>query len=439
MSQPTRNGDGVPKVGVVGTGYVGLTTAVCLAERADVVAVDTDVAKLEQLNAGIAGISEPNLEDELRGCLARGSLRLTPSYGELADRDLVFVCVPTPRGADGGADLSAVDDALGHLGQVLRAGAVVCLKSTVPVGTTRTADDRLRRSGIRVVSTPEFLREGHAVHDFKRPDRVVIGTCDAAAARAVRRVLGENCPTLVMGPESSELSKYASNAFLALKLSYVNRLAQLCSRVGADIGEVTRCMAADDRIGAEFLQPGPGWGGSCLPKDTAALVYTAQRVGLALPEVEASISTNSAQIPRLLDAIRRAVRRPLRSSRIAVLGLTFKAGTSDVRDSPTIALCAQLTRAGAYVSGYDPELQMIDKDAFTAHRVVLVDDPYLAVKAADVIAILVEWPEFRRLDWQLMAQYAPGAIVLDSRNLLRPATIRRFGFGYLPNGAASGF
>jgi UDPglucose 6-dehydrogenase len=198
-------------------------------------------------------------------------------------------------------------------------------------------------------------------------------------------------------------------------------------------------MAADGRIGAAFLQPGPGWGGSCLPKDTAALVHTAREAGLALAEVEASISTNTAQVPRLLEALTRTIGRPLSSSRIALLGLTFKAGTNDVRDSPALALGAELTAAGAHVSGYDPELRMINKDAFTARRVMLVDDPYLAVQAVDAIAILVEWPQFRLLNWKLMAEHAPNAAVLDSRNILHAETIRSLGFRYLATGASPGF
>jgi UDPglucose 6-dehydrogenase len=429
------------RVGVVGAGYVGLTTAVCLAERGlDTVSVDVDRGKLDRLKAGIAVIDEPELQDVLRSGLARGTLRFTADYAELADRDVVFVCVPTPSGPDGAADLAAVDAAVDQLGAVLRSNAVVALKSTVPVGTTRRMSERLRDKGIRVVSAPEFLRESHAIHDFRHPDRLVIGAVGEDEAEVVRRAYGsDTAPTLRMSPESAELAKYASNAFLAVKLSYTNSLAELCTRVGADITDVTRCMAADDRIGGSFLQPGPGWGGSCLPKDTAALVHTAEEHGVTLAEVQACRATNAAQAARVVSTLRQVLNRPLSSIRVTALGLTFKSDTSDTRDSPALAVCAQLAAAGAQVCGYDPELGAIDAGVLHAARVTAVDDPYRAAKAADVIVILTEWQQFADLDWPAIAEQAPDAVVLDTRNLLDPATIGRAELTYLGNGRPSGF
>lgn len=433
---------GQPRVGVVGAGYVGLTTAVCTAAHGlDTVAVDIDRDRVRKLAAGIPVIDEPQLPKLLRDGLARGLLTFSADFDALADRDVVFVCVPTPSTDDGHADLSAVERAVDRLGGVLSADAVVALKSTVPVGTTAAMSEWLRPRGIRVVSAPEFLREGRAVHDFRHPDRLVIGTHDEPAARLVQRSYGLAAETRVlrMSPESAELAKYASNAFLAVKLSYTNSLAALCARVGADIADVTGCMGADRRIGSEFLRPGPGWGGSCLPKDTAALLHTARRRGVSFAEVEAARQTNTAQARRIASALQQAMRRPLSGCRITALGLTFKADTSDTRDSPALAACLELAGAGAQVMGYDPQLPRIDPAVVHGSRVTAVDDPYRAAKAAEAIVVLTEWPQFRDLDWQLIARDAPLAVVLDTRNLLDPAAVAAAGLTYIGNGVPQGF
>lgn len=430
-----------PRVGVVGAGYVGLTTAVCTAERGlDTVAVDVDADRVQKLSAGIPVIDEPELPELLREGLARGVLGFSVDYATLADRDVVFVCVPTPSTDDGQADLRAVMSAVERLGAVLRRGAVVAMKSTVPVGTTSAVADKLLGKGIHVASTPEFLREGRAVQDFRHPDRMVIGTFDETAAQMVRRCYGMgDLPVLRMSPESAELAKYASNAFLAVKLSYTNSLAALCARVGADIVDVTGCMGADRRIGSEFLRPGPGWGGSCLPKDTAALMHTARRHEVSFAEVEAARLTNTGQARRIATTLQSTLGRPLQGCRITALGLTFKAETSDTRDSPALAACAELARAGGHVMGYDPQLVYIDPAALQQAHVTAVDEPYRAAKAAEAIVVLTEWPQFRQLDWRAIAQDAPGAVVLDSRNILDPATVRAAGLNYLGNGVARGY
>lgn len=430
-----------PLVGVAGVGYVGLTTAVCVAARGvKTVAVDADPQRVESLNAGVPVIDEPGLPALLRDGLAGGLLTFSVDYAAFAQCDVVFVCVPTPSADDGRADLGAVVSAVQRLGGVLRRGAIVALKSTIPVGTTSAMAERLRRNGIRVVSTPEFLREGRAVHDFLHPDRLVIGTLDEDAAHTVRRAYGlDGAPVLRMSPESAELGKYASNAFLAVKLSYTNSLAALCARVGAEIGDVTGCMGADRRIGAEFLRPGPGWGGSCLPKDTAALVHIARGRGVCLGEVEAARRTNSGQAERMAAALQNALGRSLAGCRITALGLTFKAATSDTRDSPALAACAEFARAGATVVGYDPQLPNIDPAELRQAAVTAVDEPYRAVKAADAVVVLTEWPQFRDLDWRAVAQDAPGAVVLDARNLLYPAEVRAAGLCYVGNGVPRGY
>lgn len=276
--------------------------------------------------------------------------------------------------------------------------------------------------------------------DFSHPDRLVIGTDDESAAQLVQRSYGfGEHRVLRMSPESAELAKYASNAFLAVKLSYANSLAALSARVGADINDVTYCMGADRRIGPEFLRPGPGWGGSCLPKDTAALVHIARRHDVSFAEVEAARHTNTGQARRIVTALRQTIGRPLSGCRITALGLTFKAATSDIRDSPALAACEAVAAAGAQVMGYDPQLPNIDPGVLQQSGVTAVDDPYRAAKAADAIVVLTEWPQFRDLDWRVIAQDAPLAAVIDTRNSLKPAAVREAGLLYLGNGVPQGF
>ncbi len=428
------------RTGVIGAGYVGLTTAVCLAERGHhTVCVDVDAGRVEQLRGAVPLLDEPGLPELLRQGLQTGHLEFTLEYRDLADSEVVFVCVPTPSGSDGSADLSAVDDVVDHLATVLRPGAVLVLKSTVPVGTTRRIARRVEGAGIRAVSNPEFLRESHAIYDFRNPDRIVIGTADPDAADLVSRVYGNHTQTFRMSPESAELAKYASNAFLAVKVSYANSLARLCARMGADVTDVIRCMGADVRIGPHFLQPGPGWGGSCLPKDTAAILHTGRVAGVDLPEIDSARVTNATQSARIVSTLRRAVVAPLGRARVTALGLTFKAGTSDLRDSPALTVCADLGRAGAQVTGHDPRLSAMDHRVLRRSSIVAVDDPYLAAKDADAIVVLTEWPEFRELDWTLIAEHAPGAVVVDTRNLLDPALLTAAGLTYLGNGTPSGY
>ncbi|MEH3139761.1 MAG: nucleotide sugar dehydrogenase [Mycobacterium kyogaense] len=428
------------RIGVVGVGYVGLTTAVCLARHHDVVAVDIDERKVATLASGVPIIDEADLPALLTRMLDSGRLAFSTDHEALADRDVVFVCVSTPSGPDGAADLHALDAATTQLADVMRSGAVVTVKSTVPVGTTRRIASRLRRRGIGVVTSPEFLREGRAIADFTHPDRVVVGADSDSDAAAVCAAYGADPATVLrMSPESAELAKYASNAFLAVKLSYTNSLAQLCHSFGADVGDVTACMGADARIGAGFLQPGPGWGGSCLPKDTAALVHSARERGIAVAEVEAARHTNAAQPARILAALQQAMPCAVDGSRITLLGLTFKAATSDTRDSPALAVSAHLAAAGAHVYGHDPQLHAIDPAVLDAAGVTGVDDPYRAAKEADAVVVLTEWPQFRDLDWTAIADGAPAAVVADTRNLLDPSAVTAAGLRYLGNGRADGF
>jgi UDPglucose 6-dehydrogenase len=291
-----------------------------------------------------------------------------------------------------------------------------------------------------VVSNPEFLREGYAVYDFRHPDRLVVGADDERAADTViETCCAATALTLRMSPESAELAKYASNAFLAVKISYANSLARLCAEVGANVEDITRCMGADVRIGPHFLSPGPGWGGSCLPKDTASLLHIGRGHGIELSEVAAARATNLAQPGRVTETLTRAMHVPLREARITAYGLTFKAGTNDVRDSPALTICADLARAGAQIAGYDPRLSSIEPAALRAAMITGLDDPYLAAKGADAIVVLTEWPEFRDLDWAAIAEQSREAVVVDTRNLLDATMIADAGLRLVGNGVPGGF
>jgi UDPglucose 6-dehydrogenase len=427
------------KIGVVGAGYVGLTTAVCMAAKGfDTFCMDIDPARVAELRAGRPGIEEPELEELMCSALTAGTLRFTRHYSRLADRDVIFVCVPTPANDDGSTDLSAVENAVEALAESLPPGAIIVLKSTVPVGTCRRLSGIARVGGIATVVNPEFLRESHAVYDFFHPERVVIGAAadDVDAAERVAALYPDQT-VMRMSSESAELAKYASNAFLAVKLSFVNSLAGLCARAGADINDITDCMGADERIGRQFLAPGPGWGGSCLPKDTAALLHIGAQHGIALPEVASARHTNTSQLGRIAAALRDVSHRQLDELKVTALGLTFKAGTSDIRDSPALALCVALQQAGAQVTAYDPRLDSIPSERLP---VATARDPYVAAKDADAIVVLTEWPEFGELDWDAIERrVAPGAVVIDTRNIVDREAVTGSQLVCLGNGTVGGY
>ncbi|MHA6784099.1 UDP-glucose dehydrogenase family protein [Pseudonocardia saturnea] len=427
------------RIAVIGTGYVGLTTGACLASLGhSVVAADVDAGKVARLRRGEVDILEPGLADLVREGLAAGRLSFVagnadavrPPTGEAAE--VVFLCVPTPMGVGGVADLSAVQAVTEQIGPLLAPGAVVVTKSTVPVGTARRTSELLGRADVAVVSNPEFLREGSAVHDFLRPDRIVVG-CDQqdAAERVAALYARLGAPTVLTDAASAELVKYAANCFLAVKLSYVNALAELCERLGADITDVTEAMGHDHRIGQASLAPGPGWGGSCLPKDTAALLQAADAADFEFRLLRAAIDTNVRQRQRIVDKVRLAATGSRGGSlsrvRIGLLGLTFKAGTDDLRDSPALAVAALLRQAGAELVGYDPAVPAGATDPGLAVLTV-VDEPAAVAKDADLLLVLTEWPEFRGLDWPHLAGLARRPVVVDARNLLDPDVLRRAGF-----------
>jgi UDPglucose 6-dehydrogenase len=425
----------VSRVGVVGAGYVGLTTGACLAHLGhEVVVGDNDADKLRHLDKGEVGVLEDRLPELVGEGLATRRLRFVVGAAPTAvNAEFVFLCVPTPRADDGDADLSAVHAVVDEIAPVLGPGAVVVNKSTMPVGSTDLVDRWLRAAGavteLGVASNPEFLREGTAVRDFLQPARVVIGADNPAVAVRVSDLYRDvQAPVLVTNPASAEMIKYASNAFLATKVSFVNSIANLCESVNADVREVTLGMGYDPRIGFEFLHPGPGWGGSCFPKDTSALLHTAQRVHDDFPLLAAVLRQNADQQDRVVAKVHATVGGSVEGRRIAVWGLTFKANTNDLRDSPAVAIVRRLVAEGAAVRAYDPAGGESAREMIASLEVLT--DPYEATAGADVLVVLTEWDEFRWLDFARVAGLLATRAIVDARNLLDPAAMRQLGFVY---------
>jgi len=421
------------RVGVVGAGYVGLTSAACLAHLGHhVICVDNDQAKVQRLRAGSVSIVEPGLPELVGEGLAEERLAFTTDPGALSEAEVVLLCLPTPMGDGGEADLEVLDRALDTLATVLRPDCTLVTKSTVPVGTAARLTEAPGLAGRAVVSNPEFLREGHAVHDFLHPDRILVGAGDGdteAADRVAGLYAGTGARVVRSDTASAELAKYASNAFLAVKLSFVNTMADLCERVGADITRVTDTMGMDDRIGPAFLAPGPGWGGSCLPKDTHALLRAAEAEGVDFALVRDAVRANDRQQAMVLRKIRYAVTGAvdgaLAGTRIGVLGLAFKAGTGDLRDSPAVAVAQQLCRHGVTVVAHDP---CVPAGTPGLDPVQVVDDPYLVAKDASVLVVLTEWPEFLSLNWPRLEAETARAVIVDTRNLLDETALGHTGF-----------
>jgi UDPglucose 6-dehydrogenase len=416
------------QIAVIGAGYVGLTTAACFSSLGhDVVCADIDEARVAQLSDGEIPIVEAGLEALVREGIESGRLRFVVGAENAArSAEFAYLCVPTPQGDDGSADLSYIETAARQIGPVLPAEAVVVNKSTVPVGSTRAVERVLGRDDVLVVSNPEFLREGSAVHDFLNPDRIVIGSDDqSAAVRVASLYIGVTAPLIVTDPASAETIKYASNAFLATKISFVNAMAAVCEAVGADVKDVVLGMGYDKRIGHEFLKPGPGWGGSCFPKDSRALVHIAETAGYSFDLLQGVITVNEEQFHRVVDKVRTLVGHELNGVKVGVWGLTFKARTDDTRDSPALRIVGLLAEAGAEVRAYDPAVSKpiggLDPAA----------DPYSVCEDADVLVVLTEWDEFRWLDFDKVAGLMRRPLVVDARNLLDKPALQRRGFGYV--------
>jgi UDPglucose 6-dehydrogenase len=429
-------------VAVIGVGYVGLPTAATLAHLGHrVTCGDADGAKIERLQQGHISIVEEHLEELVQEGQAAGRLSfVTGATAAVAGAEFVFLCVPTPQGDDGSADLSFVESVAAEIAPYLAPGTVIVNKSTVPVGSTMVVERVLGRHDVTVVSNPEFLREGTAVADSLHPERIVVGAADqAAAARVGELFAGTHAPLLITDAATAETIKYASNAFLATKLSFVNAVAGLCEAVGADVRDVILGLGYDKRIGFEYLRPGPGWGGSCLPKDTRALVHIAEQAGYDFSFLEGAIRTNSEQFHRVVGKVESAVGGSVDGVVIAVWGLTFKAGTDDLRNSPAMEIVRRLTQGGAHVQAYDPTISVPPGQASTP--VVDLDDPsgievrafpdvYTACDGAAAVVVLTEWDEFRWLEFEKVRDMMASATVVDARNLLDPAQLRRIGFDY---------
>jgi UDPglucose 6-dehydrogenase len=414
------------RIAVIGTGYVGLTTGAYMAHLGHhVVCADVVPEKVERLNANTIPIFEAGLEDLVREGLRGGRLAfVVGAVNAIEGAEFVFLCLPTPQGEDDRADMSYIQSAAAEIGPFLEAESIVINKSTVPVGSTRAVQQALGRDDVFVVSNPEFLREGSAVHDCLHPDRIVIGSEDPAVAVRVASLFERlEAPLIVTDPASAETIKYASNAFLATKVSFVNAVANLCEAVGADVREVTLGMGYDKRIGFEFLKPGPGWGGSCFPKDTRALVRIGEDHGYDFGLLRGVIDVNEEQYERVVAKIEQAA-DGLHGRRIAVWGLTFKARTDDLRESPSLAVIDRLRAKGATVHAFDPTRRA------PLDGMHVVDDAYAACEDADVLAVLTEWDEFRWLDFTKVRSLMAQPRIVDARNLLDPAALRRLGFLY---------
>ncbi len=431
------------KIAMVGSGYVGLVSGACFADFGhDVVCIDKDPAKIDRLQAGLMPIYEPGLADLVGANARSGRLSFTTDLAEgIAGAEAIFIAVGTPsRRGDGHADLSFVYAVAEEIGQHLKGPAVVVTKSTVPVGTGDEVERILSEAGLdqkfAVASNPEFLREGAAISDFKRPDRIVIGSDDEWARGVMREVYRplflNRAPILFTSRRSAELIKYAANAFLATKITFINEIADLCEAVGGDVQDVAQGMGLDRRIGSKFLHAGPGYGGSCFPKDTLALLKTAEDASAPLRIVEAVVKVNDARKRAMGRKVIQALGGDARGATVALLGLTFKPNTDDMRDAPSIAIVQALEDAGVKVRGYDPE--GIEQARPLMPNVELFDDPYAAADGVDAVVLVTEWDALRALDLDRIAGRMAQPILVDLRNIYPPeeaeaAGLRWYGVG----------
>ena len=426
---------------MIGAGYVGLVSGACFAEfGADVVCVDVDEARIARLGRGEIPIYEPGLEALVKRNTAQGRLRFTTELAAaVSEADLIFIAVGTPsRRGDGHADLSYVYRAAKDIAPHLRGYTVVVDKSTVPVGTARQVARIIRdenpEADFDVASNPEFLREGAAISDFMRPDRVVLGVESERAERALRALYRPlnliETPIVITNLESAELIKYASNAFLATKISFINEMASLCEAVGGDVHAVAKGMGLDGRIGRKFLHPGPGYGGSCFPKDTLALVRIAQENGSPCRIVESVVEVNAAQRARMVQKIRKALGGSEAGKTLAVLGLTFKPETDDMREAPALTIIPALVERGARIRAHDPQ-GMHEAGKLLPEEIEYVDAPYDTLDGADAAVLLTEWNVYRGLDPEEMLGRMRGKLFIDLRNVYEPGEMRRAGFDYV--------
>ena len=435
------------RIAMIGTGYVGLVSGACFADFGhEVRCIDKDSSKIDALNAGRMPIWEPGLESLVKSNVERDRLSFTTDLAQAVEgAEAVFIAVGTPaRRGDGHADLTFVFAAVRELARALAAPAVVITKSTVPVGTgdeiARILSEEGAPAGTAVASNPEFLREGAAIADFKHPDRIVVGADDEHAREVLREIYRplflNKAPILFTGRRTAELTKYAANAFLAMKISFINEIADLCEAVGADVQEVARGIGLDNRIGPKFLHPGPGYGGSCFPKDTLALLQTAEKAGVDQRIIRTVVEVNDARKSGMAKRVADALGGSVDGKRIGMLGLAFKPNTDDMRDAASIPLVNALIEQGAEVTAFDPAAMdhaagMLPKLGFAKNAYAVADD-------ADALVIVTEWDEFRALDLDKLALRMRGRVIVDLRNVYDPEEAERAGFDYRGLGRAAG-
>lgn len=424
-------------IAVIGTGYVGLVTGAGLSDFGnDVVCVDIDATKIEKLQAGKIPIYEPGLDVIVAKNVAEGRLRFSTNLEEAIRRSrAIFIAVGTPPKPDGSADLSYVAEVARSIARYMEGPKLVITKSTVPIGTGRMIEEIFAQTEHRhpasVVSNPEFLREGSAIEDFMRPDRVVVGASDEEAIALMKEIYAPlhslSIPFVVTNVESAELIKYASNGFLATKISFINEIAVLCEKMGADVQDVAKGVGLDSRIGAKFLQAGPGFGGSCFPKDTAAVADIARKYGYEFKIIDAVMSVNQAIKARMVDKVEAAM-EDVKGKSIGILGLAFKPETDDMRDSPTIPLILGLQKKGAKIRAYDPQAMENARGMFSG--VVFCNDAYDTAKDCDGLVIATEWNEFRALNLERIKSALKRPVIIDLRNLYDPIKMKNAGFEY---------
>ena len=432
------------KIAVVGTGYVGLVTGTCFAETGNkVTCVDIDKTKVDKLSAGQITIYEPGLEKIFLRNIKEGRLKFTTNLEDaVEDAEIIFLALPTPPGADGSADLKYVLGVADHLGKILTDYKVIVNKSTVPVGTADKVSVAIAKNyagEYDVVSNPEFLREGVAVDDFMKPDRVVVGTRSERAKKLMSELYApfvrQGNPVIFMDERSSELTKYAANSFLATKISFMNEIAQLCERMGADVDMVRRGIGSDDRIGKRFLFPGIGYGGSCFPKDVQALIKSSDEVDYGFEILKAVEKVNANQKLHLVGKIKSFYNNDLQGKKVALWGLAFKPNTDDIREAPALSIIDALTTLGAIITAYDPEA-MPNVKVLIGDKINYASNQYEAVQGAELLIIATEWSEFRTPDFELMETAMANKIIFDGRNLFDSAKMKELGYHYESIGRA---
>jgi UDPglucose 6-dehydrogenase len=419
------------KIAIIGTGYVGLASAVGFAHLGhDVVGIDIDKAKIAKLSSGQSPIFEKDIEVFLKKSLKKKKIAFTSDYSKVAGSQFVFLCLPTPQLDDGAADVSFILESTKMLSRHLKKSSTVVIKSTVPVNTWKLVKENINREDVSVVSNPEFLREGTALQDFFKPDRIVVGCTDEVKATEVARLYkAKKAKVVFTDNTSAEIIKYASNSFLAIKLSFVNEIAAYAESTDANALEVLNAMGLDKRIGKDFLKPGPGWGGMCFPKDVSALKESAREKNVPIPLLDAALESNLKAHARIVDKCKKALGGSLKDKKISVWGLSFKANTDDTRFSPAISVTELLLAEGAQIKAFDPIVKNVENLS-----IEVSEDVKKNVTGADAIVLLTEWQEFKEIDPKKISDLMNQKIIIDSRNLLHKNKWEKAGFVFIGNG-----